>query len=109
MTIQDALDQLVIHLPKIYGNAVESIILYGSTARGTREEDSDVDIAVILRADTTKEMYEKMLDVVVDLELSCGKVLSVIRIDAERFAQWKETLPFYQNIQKEGVILWQAA
>lgn len=109
MTIQNALEQLILCLPKIYGNSMKSIILYGSTARGTREDDSDVDIALILRANATKEMYDKMLDVVVDLELSCGKVLSVIRIDEERFEVWKDALPFYQNIRKEGVILWQAA
>lgn len=109
MTIQEALNQLTLHLPKIYGNTMISMILYGSTARGTREDDSDVDVALILRSDATKEMYDQMLDFVVDLELSCGKVLSVLRIDADRFELWKDVLPFYQNIRKEGVVLWQAA
>ena len=50
-----------------------------------------------------------MLDLVVDLGLACNKVLSVVSIDQARYAEWKDTLPFYRNIQKEGVVLWQAA
>lgn len=46
---------------------------------------------------------------VVDLELACGKVLSVLYIDYSKFTEWKDTLPFYKNIQKDGVVLWQAA
>ena len=51
----------------------------------------------------------RMLDLVVDLGLACNKVLSVVSIDLTRYAEWKDTLPFYRNIQKEGVVLWQAA
>ena len=50
----------------------------GSTARGTRAEDSDVDVAILLHAGATKAMRDQMLDLVVDLELECGRVLSVL-------------------------------
>ena len=50
-----------------------------------------------------------MLDLVVDLERACGKVLSVLCIDYEKFIEWQDTLPFYKNIRKDGVVLWQAA
>ena len=52
-------------------------------------------------------MHEQMLDLVVDLELACGKVLSVIRIDYKKYTEWKDILPFYRNIQKDGIVLWQ--
>ena len=109
MTIEIALKQLIPGLQEIYGDLISSVILYGSTARGTRAEDSDVDVALLLHTGTTKEMRDRMLDLVVDLELACGKVLSVICIDYEKFSEWKETLPFYKNIQEEGIVLWQAA
>lgn len=54
---------------------------------GTQSEELDVDIAVILKNGTTRAMYDQMLDLVVDLEVSCGKVLSVIRIDNDKFRQ----------------------
>lgn len=109
MTIDIALKQLIPGLQGIYGSLISSVILYGSTARGTRAEDSDVDVALLLHAGATKEMRGQMLDLVVDLELACGKVLSVLCIDYDRFAEWQDTLPFYQNIRKDGVVLWQAA
>lgn len=109
MTIEMALKELVPGLQSIYGNLIDSIVLYGSTARGTQTDESDVDVAILLHAGATKEMRDRMLDLVVDLELACGKVLSVLCIDYEKFTEWKDTLPFYQNIRKDGVVLWQAA
>lgn len=109
MTIETALKELVPGLREIYGDLIDSIVLYGSTARGTQTDESDVDVAILLHAGATKEMREQMLDLVVDLELACGKVLSVLCIDYEKFVEWKDTLPFYKNIRKDGVVLWQAA
>ena len=109
VTIELALEEMVPGLQKIYGDLLDSVILYGSTARGTRTDDSDVDVAVLLHTGATREMREQMLDLVVDLELACGKVLSVLCIDYEKFTEWKDTLPFYKNIRKDGVVLWQAA
>lgn len=109
MTLRLALQELVPGLRQIYGNLIDSVILYGSTARGTQTNESDVDVAILLHAGRTKEMREQMLDLVVDLELACGKVLSVLCIDYDKFTEWQDTLPFYQNIRKDGVVLWQAA
>ena len=109
MTIDLALEKLIPGLREIYGDMIDSIILYGSAARGTREEDSDVDVAILLHAGATKAMRGQMLDLVVDLELECGKVISVLCIDYDKFAEWKDVLPFYKNIRKDGVVLWQAA
>ena len=109
VTIELALEKMIPGLQEIYGDLIDSVILYGSTARGTRTDDSDVDVAVLLHTGATREMREQMLDLVVDLELACGKVLSVLCIDYEKFTEWKDTLPFYKNIRKDGVVLWQAA
>lgn len=109
MTIDLALEKMIPGMQEIYGDLVDSIILYGSTARGTRAEDTDVDVAILLRAGATKTMRDQMLDLVVDLELECGRVLSVLCIDYDKFAEWKDILPFYKNIRKDGVVLWQAA
>ena len=109
MTIDLALEKMIPGMQEIYGDMVDSIILYGSTSCGTRAEDLDVDVAILLRAGATKAMRDQMLDLVVDLELECGRVLSVLCIDYDKFAEWKDILPFYKNIRKDGVVLWQAA
>ena len=83
--------------------------MYGSVARGTQTEESDIDIAVMLKSQETKDMKIRMTDMIVDLELEHNRVLSVMRVDYEKYNDWEDTMPFYKNIEKDGVVLWQAA
>lgn len=48
-------------------------------------------------------------DIIVDLELEHSKVLSVLRIDYEKFKIWEDMMSFYKNMKRDGVVLWQAA
>ena len=93
---------------KIYADNLKSVILYGSVARGDAREDSDVDIAILVNSDE-EGMYDKILDVVVDIELKHNIVISVVLIEKDRFNQWCGVLPFYKNIKKEGISLWTTA
>lgn len=102
-------ERLVDGLQEIYGELLYSIVLYGSVARGMQTEESDIDIAVLMKNGQTKEMNEKMTDLVVDLELEYDKVLSVLRIDYDMFRTWENTMPFYMNVKKDGIVLWTAA
>lgn len=103
------LSPMISDLRGIYGDRLESVILYGSYARGTQTDESDVDIAVLLREKPDKNMQDRMIECVASYELESGKVLSVLDIDARRFREWVDVLPFYRNIEKEGVVLWKAA
>lgn len=49
-----------------------------------------------------------MADVVVDYQLDLGITLSVIPIEQSEFKKWKTTLPFYKNVDKEGIVLWKS-
>ena len=101
--------QLIPEIVEIYGDLLVSVILYGSVARGTQTDESDIDIAVMLRSKENDDMKERMTDIIVDLELEYNKVLSVLRIDYEKFKIWEDTMPFYKNMKEDGVVLWQAA
>lgn len=105
---KELLDLLVQMLLEIYGNSIKSIVLYGSVARGTYTEESDIDVAVIIEK-YTKQMHDEMNDRIVDLELEYNKVLSVLLIDKDKYNKWIDVVPFYQNVQNEGVYLWKAA
>lgn len=83
--------------------------MYGSVARGKQTEESDIDIVVMLKSQETKDMKIRMTDMIVDLELEHNRVLSVMRVDYEKYKDWEDTMPFYKNIEKDGVVLWQAA
>ena len=99
---------IVDRICKIYGDNVVSIILYGSTARGEATDESDIDLAIIIKSDD-RQMYDQWLDSVVLLNLEYDQLICTSRIEKEKFDTWKNVLPYYQNIEKEGIVLWKAA
>lgn len=105
---QEIFFKLLPKLKLIYDKRIESVILYGSVARGTQAPDSDIDIAVIVHG-YTESMHNEMLDFLVDMELEYDKVISVLLVDYNDYEEWKDILPLYKNMRKEGITLWQAA
>ena len=93
----------------IIGDPLDAVILYGSYARGTQEADSDVDIALILNSKVDTQTLDRLQDFLTDMDLKYNKLFSIVDIDAERFARLQNVLPFYQNIQTEGGVLWKTA
>lgn len=104
----EVLSILVPKLRDIFSDRIDRIILYGSVARGTQTPESDVDIALIVRG-YTEAMHDEMTDLTVDLQLEYDMVLSLVLIDYDNFREWSDLLPFYRNVQREGITLWQAA
>lgn len=96
-------------IANINTGSITEIILYGSYARGQEKDESDIDIAIVLRANLPEDQYDKITDIVVDYELDIGKTVSTISFDQSEFIEWKAALPFYKNIDKEGIILWKSA
>lgn len=106
---QSTLDELVKGILEIIGGTVNAIVLYGSVARGTADKDSDVDIALIINDSLSPADDDRLADFVVDMNLKYNKVFSVIDITAAEYRKWREIIPFYKNVVKEGVVLWKAA
>jgi predicted nucleotidyltransferase len=104
--LMDNISEMISSLSVIYGSLMYKAILYGSYARGEETNESDVDIAILLLDKPNRETTKKMVDCVASYELKCDKVLSVIDINYDKFNKWKDVLPFYKNILKEGIVLW---
>ena len=85
-----------------------SIILYGYVARGDNTDESDVDIAIILNNDLTIESKEELSDVIVEMDLKYNRVYSVVDINKDDYDEWKRYIPFYSNVDREGIVLWKA-
>ena len=102
-------NELVEGLKNIFNDCLVSIILYGSVARGTETDESDVDIAIIIKDVKSQSVTDKLVDFTLDLDLKYDKAFSVIDIDYDEFLKWENVLPFYKNVKKDGVILWKAA
>lgn len=106
---QVILQELVDGILAVMQDKLVRIVLYGSAARGTNTDESDIDVAMIMNGAMDKDMEDKLSDFIVDMNLKYDKVFSVIDIDAEKFSAWENVIPFYQNVNKEGIVLWKIA
>ena len=84
-----------------------TIILYGSYARGDNNESSDIDLMVLTDMSDQEivNVEDQVTDVAYDFELENGIPVSVNVKNKDHFQYWKNTLPYYKNIDREGVVL----
>lgn len=92
---------------EILGNRLKKIILYGSYARGDYNEKSDVDLMIL--TDLTFEEIEKyrddISDIAFDIELKTGIIISPLIKNIDNYNSRINIIPFYKNVQTEGVVL----
>ncbi len=103
------IQELISGLQDIYGQDLMRITLYGSYARGTQTEESDIDIAILLVNTEDKSKERQLVKFSTELDLKYDKVFSILDIDYVQYKKWRDAMPFYQNIEQEGVTLWIAA
>ena len=105
ITTRNLLDQYTEILQKIYGKHLKKVILYGSYARGTFDEESDIDIVAIVKGE--RESLQQGLKLVwersAELELEYEIILSPTVIPYDEFERFRDDLPYYRNIEREGV------
>ena len=92
---------------RILGDKLSKVILYGSYARGDYRENSDVDIMILttLTDDEIKKIETSIFDLAFDFQMEYGMDISVIIKNEEHFVHWLGALPFYDNVEKEGIVL----
>ena len=89
-------------LAKLYGPKLHDIIVYGSFARGEEREDSDLDIAIILKGEIKPaEELVRIIDVTYDLELKYNLFFSFRPISLDRYRS--ENTSLLINIKEEGI------
>ena len=110
MDLRKMLLDLEEKLQRVYGNKLKAVILYGSVARGTATEESDIDIMVLVdgTAQELRTFEDQLSDVSTDISIKYFKVFSIIDISYQEYMRWVNTSPFYRNVSKEGVILYAA-
>jgi len=106
-SLRAILDQIYKSTHTIIGNPLIDVILFGSYARGDYDEESDIDIALII--DMTREDIKKFDNDISHMSSEIGLnndvLVSVVSIPAKEFEYWKNDLPFYRNVDSEGVRL----
>ena len=84
------------------------IMLYGSYARGDFNEESDVDIMILLDCDEfdIRKFRKQTSRMASRIGLDNDVEVSLLVRDRDSFEQRKNILPFYRNVNDEGVILY---
>jgi predicted nucleotidyltransferase len=89
-------------LEKIYGSRLRGVYLYGSYARGEQNDDSDIDIAVVLDEVTDRfAERERISWLRVELGLEVNDLVSFIIVRERDFNCGSREV--YRAIKREGV------
>ena len=107
--IEKSINEFVTEANKMFGNRIKKIILYGSYARGDYEDSSDIDIMILtdLTDDEIVQYRTRIVQLAYDVEWN-NKFdihLSPLIKNIDKFNYWLDALPFYMNVQNEGVVL----
>ena len=99
------LSSALINLKEIFGDALKSMILYGSYARGDFDKESDVDIMLLVDMDREKlrQYHEPLARLSSKIDLEYDIVSSFAMVPYQEFNDYKELLPYYRNVDREGV------
>ena len=89
-------------LIKDYGKKIKEVILYGSSVRGERNKDSDIDILVVIDDSlNSSEVRKSLSDLLFDVLMEEQELLSVVVIPKSFFENYNS--PFILNVKEEGI------
>jgi predicted nucleotidyltransferase len=105
--INKEIQEFIQEVQQLLGKRLKKIILYGSYARGDYNKKSDVDIMILtdLSFKEIEDYRDKVSDIAYDIELETGIILSPVIKNIEKYNSRVNFVPFYKNVQKEGVVL----
>lgn len=80
------------------------IIFYGSKVKGSFDNESDIDLLVVIR-NLTRELKYKIIEMATEVELKYDVVFGLVIISEEKYEKsnlFKGSL-YYENIKSEGL------
>ena len=107
INITDIMQQFASSLKKLLGNTLDSVIVYGSYARGDYSELSDIDVMILvtLTEEKIKKISDELSDMAFDYLMKFGVDISPVITNIDHFNYWADNLPYYRNVRDVGVIL----
>lgn len=78
--------------------------LFGSSGRGDRRKESDIDIFIRL-SEVNRKIEEELFDTAYYFELKYGYTIDLFVFDNTINEGVNAHIPVYQNIRKEGILI----
>ena len=101
--LEDLLTELKSRLTALYGARLKGLCLYGSYARGEQQNESDVDILIILdRIGHYSLEIERTSELISELSLKYHRSISRLFVTED---DWKNRdTPFLANAREEAIL-----
>lgn len=93
------LDEFLRIVKARFADSVEEVILFGSYARGDYNEESDIDVLIVGDVD-----FDELMDVVTDILLKHGELISPVVIKPEEFKRREDS--FIKTVLREGKVVY---
>ena len=102
--LKTILSEVKIELKELYKDCLVDIILYGSYARGDYNENSDIDLLVVLKSiETAGKETDKIVDAIYDISLKYNTLISVVPVSYDDYKSINS--PLLLNVRQEGVLV----
>ena len=94
------------YLQLYYSEDLEAIILFGSVAKGTDREDSDIDILALTKKKYSYTQKLHIINQIVQLTQNLDYIISLQFETTQNYLErLKEKFSFESNVSKEGQVL----
>ncbi len=103
--VNKIIEELCVSMASLFPQNQIEAILFGSYARGDAEPGSDIDVLILVdapRQDISARNWQ-IGDLAAELLLDYGIVVSPIVENRDYFNKNVNVLPFYRNVDREGV------
>jgi len=99
-------EQLTNRLVRELGDKIDSIVLYGSVAKNTANEESDIDILIVARNDEIG-LYDKISKIRTQVDLENNTLTALVYVTCEELEHYaKLGSPFMKSVSEEGMIIY---
>lgn len=100
--LKKILRELQKEFSKILGEKLDTILLFGSQARGDARVNSDIDLLIIINGEFNYgDLIKNTSNIVSNLSLKYDITISRVFMSKENFEHDKN--PFLQNVCREGI------
>lgn len=105
--MQEIANKYTIEAKRLYGSSLKAMVLYGSCAREDYDNESDIDLLVLLDLTPNKvsEARSKMRLMADNLDLQYDVVVSAVFQSYDIYNKYNEVSGCYKNVDKDGLII----